>query len=205
MDNSANKVILIEKKRVYDGFFKMDRYTLSHSTPKGEMSPEITRELFERGNAAAVLVYDRAADTVLLVEEFRIGNLGAGLTGADAWSFAPIAGMIEPGESGFDCIMREAREEAGITLDPSKVSGPWRYLSSPGGTSEVLDIFLAQADLSAIDLDLVENDGDEFTHPVAVPRIDVMASLASGTVPASLMVAMLWLDKTLAGATDMAV
>ena len=191
------KVEIINKSRVYDGFFKMDRYTIRHGTPDGGMSGEITRELFERGNAAAVLVYDPDEDLILLVEEFRIGNLGAGMIDAAAWSLAPIAGMVEPGEDSLTCVLREAYEEAGIKLHAPSVKGPWRYMSSPGGTSEILDIFIAEADLSLYEPRPRGHDADEFTQPTLFRRGEVMTMLARGIVPASLMVAMLWLDREL--------
>lgn len=190
------KVELIEKTRAYDGFFKIDRYRLRHSTPDSAMGPEITRENFERGNAAAILVYDRDRDAVLLVEEFRIGNYAAGLTGEDAWSLAPMAGMIEEGESGLDCVIREAREEAGILISEEDVMGPWRALSSPGGTSEIVDVFVAFAPLD-LDPTLMGNDEDEFTRPVIMPREAMLELIDTMPVPASLAMAGMRLQRLL--------
>lgn len=195
-DTNKKKVDLIEKTRAYDGFFKIDRYRLRHSTPDGGMSPEITRELFERGDATAVLVYDQDRDAVLLVEEFRIGNYGAGMTGADAWSLAPMAGGIETGETGIDCVIREAREEAGIVIQASDVRGPWRTLSSPGGTSEIVEIFVAFAPLE-LDPSLMGNDEDEFTRPVILPREEMLALIETQPVPASLVMAGMFLQRLL--------
>lgn len=188
MTDRPKNVDLIEKTRAYDGFFKIDRYRLRHTTPDGAMGPEITRELFERGNAAAILVYDEDRDAVLLVEEFRIGNYGAGMTGEDAWSLAPMAGMIEDGETGLDCVLREAREEAGILIDPDSVQGPWRALSSPGGTSEIIDLFVAFAPLD-LDPALMGNDDGEFTRPVTMPREEMLELIDKHPVPASLAMA----------------
>lgn len=190
------KVDLIEKTRAFDGFFKIDRYRLRHTTPEGAMGPEITRELFERGNAAAVLVYDRDQDAVLVVEEFRIGNFAAGMTGEDAWSLAPMAGMIEPGESGLDCVLREAREEAGIQLDAGDVMGPWRAFSSPGGTSEIVDLYVAFAPLD-LEPALMGNDEGEFTRPVIMPREEMLALIDSHPVPATLSIAGMRLQRLL--------
>lgn len=195
-ETPEKKVDLIEVSRAYDGFFKIDRYRLRHSTPGGDMGPEIVRENFERGNAAAVLVYDRDQDAVLLVEEFRIGNYAAGMTGADAWSLAPMAGMIEEGETGIDCVLREAREEAGIVLSASDVAGPWRALSSPGGTSEIVDVFIAFAPLQ-LDPALMEHDEGEFTRPVILAREAMLALIDTAPVPASLAMAGMRLQRLL--------
>jgi ADP-ribose pyrophosphatase len=58
------RVEILERSLVYDGYFKIFRYRLRHSAFAGGMSPELTRELFERGQAAAVLPYDPVRDFV---------------------------------------------------------------------------------------------------------------------------------------------
>src|SRR3546814_7835017 len=63
----------------YQGYFRIDRYRFRHRLHGGGWSGEITRELFERGHAVAVLPYDPQADAVVLIEQFRIGAYAAGL------------------------------------------------------------------------------------------------------------------------------
>ena len=90
------KVTVNEVKRVYDGFFKIDEYSLRQEAEGRDF--EFKRLNFERGHAAAVLLYDPERDTVLCVEEFRIGNLAAGMEGEQSFSLGPIAGMIDEDE-----------------------------------------------------------------------------------------------------------
>jgi ADP-ribose pyrophosphatase len=71
------KITILNRDRAYDGFFKIDRYRLRQEADG--VSFDLTRELFERGHAAALLPYDPVLDAVLVVEEFRIGNMAAGL------------------------------------------------------------------------------------------------------------------------------
>ncbi len=69
------RVQILDKTVCYDGFFRIERYRLCHALFRGGWSRELTRELFERGHAAAVLPYDPVLDAVVLVEQFRIGAL----------------------------------------------------------------------------------------------------------------------------------
>jgi ADP-ribose pyrophosphatase len=110
----------------------------------------MTRELFERGHSAALLPYDPVLDRVLVVEEFRIGHYGAGLPIADCWSPGPIAGMIDDGETPLAAALREAVEEAGLQIAEDDIFDPMTILPSPGGSSEVVSLFLATADLSKV-------------------------------------------------------
>lgn len=130
--------------RAFQGFLAIDSYTL-HNPNQGV---DITREVLVRGHAACVLVYDPALDLVLMVEEFRIGNLAAGYP---ALSLGPVAGMVEGADGALATIIREAREEAGLALNADQAHGPLSTLPSPGGSAEVIHHFIAQADLSGVE------------------------------------------------------
>ncbi|MFZ6044187.1 NUDIX domain-containing protein, partial [Vibrio natriegens] len=79
----------------------------------GGWSAPMDREMFERGHAAALLPYDPATDSVVMVEQFRIGALAAECT---PWQLEIVAGIIEPGESADEVVRREAVEEAGLEV-----------------------------------------------------------------------------------------
>jgi len=64
---------VINKKQLYQGFFKLFGFELKHDLFEGGESMLLTRELVDRGHAAAVLPYDPVRDEVVLIEQFRIG------------------------------------------------------------------------------------------------------------------------------------
>ena len=59
---------IVERSTGYDGFFRLMQYRLRHRLFNGSWSGVLTRELFERGHAAAVLPYDPVSDRVILIE-----------------------------------------------------------------------------------------------------------------------------------------
>ena len=95
----------------FKGFFRINRYHLRHKLFAGGWGDVIQREMFERGHAAAVLLYDIELDRVVLLEQFR---LGAVETKQDPWLLELVAGIIEDGEQPDEVIHREAEEEAGL-------------------------------------------------------------------------------------------
>ena len=97
----------------------------------------------ERGHAVGVLPYDPVLQEFVLIEQVRIGALA---TSSSPWLIEIIAGMIDEGETQESVCHRESMEEAGITLD--KLTKALSYLSSPGGTTERLHIFIAKTDAS---------------------------------------------------------
>lgn len=133
---------ILEQKICFEGFFKIIKYRITHTLFEGGWIAPIEREIFERGSAAAVLPYDPQTGQVLLVEQFRAGAIHE----ENAWLTELIAGIIETGEQPLDVIEREAVEEAGIHLrDPKFIC---EYLSSPGGSTEKIFLYYAEADLS---------------------------------------------------------
>lgn len=137
---------IIAKESLHDGFFKVDRFNIQHQLFAGGHSETFSRELFKRGEAAAVLLYDTTADVVILTEQFRIG--AAFDSEASPWLLEVVAGMLETGEQADDVARREAQEEAGCIIhDLIPISSYW---SSPGGTSEKIHLYCALLDSQGV-------------------------------------------------------
>lgn len=136
-----NDVEIIARETLYRGFFSLNLYRFRHRLFNGDMSPEIKREIFERGHAAVLLPYDPVRDEVVLIEQLRIAAVD---TSNSPWLLEMVAGMIETGESVEDVCRREAQEEAGVEVGRCKPV--LSYLASPGGTSERLSIMVGEVD-----------------------------------------------------------
>jgi len=136
---------LHESQRVYDGFFKMDKYLVSHKLFAGGESDKFTREVFERGDAVVVIPYDVARQNVVLIEQFRAGALSRCET---PWMLEFVAGMFEEHESAIEVGARECKEEANIDVSPDQLVKVMTYLSSPGGMSETMHLYWVNVDSS---------------------------------------------------------
>lgn len=183
----------ISKERVYDGFFQMDKYTLKHKLFSGEQGQEFTREIFERGNAVVVMAYDIKQDNLILVEQFRPGAL----RGDDSpWLLEFIAGMFDDNESPEEVAIREAKEEANITLTIDNLTPIMEYLSSPGGMSERIYLYLASFDSTQVNngavYGLAEEQEDILLHLVS--RTQALELLAQGKITnAATIIGLQWL------------
>lgn len=134
---------VLEQEIGFQGFFRLVKYKIRHELFAGGWSAPVQREILERGHAAAVLPYDAKTDSTLLIEQFRAGAMG-GENGP--WLVEFIAGMVEEGETAEDVVRREAMEEAGITLQD--IHYITTYYPTPGGCSETISLYWANADLS---------------------------------------------------------
>ena len=185
------KFKIINKQTPYKGFFQIDCYEFQHELFRGGWSSTVKREIFERGNAVAVLIHDPVADTVLLVEQFRPG--AALRNKEEAWMIEIVAGIVEKGESYEDVARRESLEEAGCTLD--KVEFMLDYYPSTGGSTERLSLYYAPLDLSKIQSGIhgLEAENEDIRVSI-VPRKTVMKWLDAGKIKSSLaIIALQWL------------
>lgn len=182
---------LVSQKSLYYGFFKLDRYDVEHRLFDGQMGAVVRRELLERGDAVAVLPYDPVLDEALLVEQFRIG---AKDDPAGPWLIEPIAGMIDAQEAPLDVAKREAQEEAGCTL--RSLTPIAEYYCSPGGCTEKVYLYCAQADLSLVKNHSVhglKEEGEDIrVH--RLPMSELQAMLMAGRLNTAMsLIATQWL------------
>lgn len=177
----------------YQGFFKMNEYQLSHKLFAGGQSDTITREVFERGDAVVVMLYDPAQDKLLLLEQFRTGAIR---TGETPWMLEFVAGMFDDNESPIEVAVRETKEEANIELEPASIKPIMQYLSSPGGTSECIHLFWAKFDSKAVSpgsiYGLEDENEDILLHIIS--RTDALALLSEGNISnAATIIGLQWL------------
>lgn len=131
---------IISDETVFQGFFSVKKFTLTHRLFSGQMSDQFCREIFVRRPVAAVLPYDPDRKKVILIEQFRVGAIES----ENPWLLELIAGIIEPNESAEDMAKRESQEEAGLEL--FNLQKIYQYYTSPGGTNEQLTLFCAHVD-----------------------------------------------------------
>lgn len=140
----ARDVQVIERETVYQGYSRIDRYRLRHPQYEGGLGPELSREVLERGQVAAVLPLDVEREEVVLIEQFRPG---AYVSGQDPWLLECVAGVLEAGETPQALCEREAMEEAGCEVTHLKlIASP--FFTSPGLSTERVALFWARVDAS---------------------------------------------------------
>lgn len=184
------RVEVLELETVFQGYFRIDRYQLRHEQFAGGLGTALVREVFERGQVAAVLPFDPVAGQVVLIEQFRPGAWAAG---HDPWLLECVAGVIEQGESPTEVCIREAQEEAGcVVSDLIPIVAP--FFSSPGACSETVALFCARVDAStAHGVHGLDDEGEDIR--VGTWSLDdALQLLAEGRiVNAKTIIALQWL------------
>ncbi|MCH8536722.1 MAG: ADP-ribose diphosphatase [Alkalimonas sp.] len=186
---SNEDVEVSDKSTVFQGFFRIERYRLRHKLFAGGWSDWMEREIFERGHAVAVLPYHPASDQLVLVEQFRAG---ASATSKSPWLLEIIAGMVADGETMPEVARRESNEEAGLEL--GELTPMLSYLSSPGGTTERIQLYFAQLEHLPEEGIFGLNDEHEDIRVHVIGREQALQWLATGQIDnAATVIALQWL------------
>lgn len=182
-------VKILDQTTVFQGFFRIDSYQVKHKLFNGGWSGDVKRELFERGHAVIVLPYDVENDSLVLIEQFRIGALQ---NPNGPWLLEAIAGMIEQNETIEQVAQRESEEEAGLSL--TEFWPMLSYQSSPGGSTERIYLVLArlQHKVETGVFGLASEQEDIKVH--SLPRKVAMQLLDAGKIDnAATVIALQWL------------
>ena len=185
----AQDVRLLDEQTVWSGHYAMRKLTLQHRRFAGDWSDPLVREVFERGDAVAVLPYDPESDSLVMIEQFRPGAMRGDDT---PWMLELIAGVVEPGESDENVAHREAMEEAACEL--SELVPIATVFPSAGACTEQVRLFcgrVSSADLGG--LHGVQEEGEDIlVHSIA--RTDALQMLADNLVPnGHTLIALQWL------------
>jgi len=132
-------LIVEADETVWDGRFPLQRIRFRQRRFDGTLNAPRTWELWRRGQAAALLPYDPVADAVVLIEQFRLPALAAGI---DPVMVEIPAGLCDPGEDIATTLARETEEELAIPTRRTLPIG--NFLLSPGGCDEYVSLHLGE-------------------------------------------------------------
>lgn len=178
MQRTRKDVEVHRVERLHSGSFRMNRYHMKYRTYAGAWSPEVAREMLERGNSVGVLPYDPARDEVVLIEQFRPGAYCAG--DDHPWLWEIVAGIMEDGETPTEVARRECEEESGLV--PSQLLQIGEFYTTAGASSEYHRLFVGRVDAGAAGglHGLVEEVED--IRVFTLPATEAFAALSGGKI-----------------------
>jgi len=159
-----------------DDWAVLTRHTFEYRRRDGRWEPQV-RQTYDRGDGAAILPFDPARGTVLLVRQFR---LPAYVTGHPEPLIEACAGLLDR-DDPETCIRKETEEEMGYRL--GGVRRVFDIYMSPGSVTERLSLFVAaysEADrLGAGGGDVAEGEDIEVLEPTLE---EALAMVADGRI-----------------------
>lgn len=188
------KVEIKEKRYVLNDFFKIEEARLRFELFSGKMSQLVRRLSLERGDSAAVLVFNRTTQKLILISQFRYATY----KNNDGWITETIAGMVDRGETPEEAARREVQEETGLDIDNFEHIAS--FYPSPGGSSE--RIFLFYSEVSGEKAKYKETGGligeGEDIKAVEMTLAEALKRIKSGEIlDAKTIIGIYWLENRL--------
>ncbi len=138
MKNPEIKVT--ETKLLSDNWYILNKVTFDYQKKDGKVESHI-REVYDRGNGAAILLYNSSKKTVILTRQFRLPTyLNGNKTGM---MIEVCAGLLDQ-DNAEQAVIRETEEETGYRLN--KVQKVIETYMSPGSVTEILYLFVGEYD-----------------------------------------------------------
>jgi len=132
------KIDIIKNKVLSENWFVLRNFTYDLTSEDG-VTLRHRREVYDRGNGATILLYNREKNSVVLTRQFRIATWVNG--NADGMLIEACAGLLD-NDSPEDCIRKEAVEETGYAV--GEVEKLFELYMSPGGVTEIVHFFAAE-------------------------------------------------------------
>ncbi len=133
-----NKIKNLNTEILSDNWYTLKKITYDYLQPDGSWEKQ-TREAYDRGNGATILLYNKEQKTVILTKQFRLPTyINGNETGM---LIEACAGLLDK-DNAEDCIKRETEEETGYKI--SDVRKIFEAYMSPGSVTEILYFFIAE-------------------------------------------------------------
>ncbi len=126
----------IKREILSDNWYTLNKITFEYQREDGSWETQ-SREAYDRGNGAAILLYNKSKGSVVLTRQFRMPTFINGNT--TGMMIEVCAGLLD-GDSPEECIKKEVEEETGFKID--KVQKVFESYMSPGSVTEILHFFI---------------------------------------------------------------
>ena len=173
---SAN-VKILKSEVLSDNWYTLRKVTYEYLKKNGKWQTQ-SREAYDRGNGATILLYNKEFKTVILTRQFRMPSFING--NADGMLIEACAGLLDK-DNPEDCIRRETEEETGYKV--SDVRKVFEAYMSPGSVTEILYFFVAEYSKQ-----MKVNDGGGVEHEqedievLEITLDDAMEMIESGEI-----------------------
>ena len=132
------KVKIKNIKNLSNDWYKLDKVNFDYNTKNGNWQNQ-SREVYDRGDGAAILLYNSIKKTVILTKQFRMPSYLN--ENNDGMLLEVCAGLLDKNDP-LTCIINEAEEETGYKIKSAKKI--FQVYSSPGAVTEIIHYFIAE-------------------------------------------------------------
>lgn len=169
------RIRLLKQETLSDNWYTLRKVTFDYQRKNGVWETQ-SREAYDRGNGAAILLHNPATDTVVLTRQFRLPTFVNG--NPSGMLIEACAGLLDD-EQPDVAIIRETEEETGYRL--TAVQKVLEAYMSPGSVTERLFFYLAEYS-AATERRAGGGIEEEEIEVLELPLSQALAMLATGEI-----------------------
>ncbi|MDH6254031.1 GDP-mannose pyrophosphatase NudK [Chryseobacterium sp. H1D6B] len=175
MQNS--KIKIVKTEILSDNWYTLNKITYEKSKRDGTIETQ-SREAYDRGNGAVILLYNKNTETVILTRQFRLPTYING--NSTGMLIEACAGLLD-NDNPEECIKRETEEETGYQI--SQVEKIYEAYMSPGSVTEILHFFIAaySEEMKTTDGGGLEEEGEDI-EVLEIPFDDTLRMIDTGEI-----------------------
>lgn len=132
------QIKIVKEELLSDNWYSLKKYTYEILKDDGSRQQQ-TREVYDRGNGAAILLFNKEFKTVILTRQFRLPSFVNG--NHKGLLIEACAGLLDQ-DNPEVAIKRETEEETGYRIQ--SVRKIFEAYMSPGSVTEILYFFIAE-------------------------------------------------------------
>lgn len=133
-----SKIKNIKVELLSDNWYTLNNINFDYQLKNGSWVNQ-SRESYDRGNGACILLYNKKKSTVVLIKQFRMPTYVNG--NSSGMMIEVCAGLLD-GDHPEKCIIKETEEETGYKI--TQVKKVFESYMSPGAVTEIIHFFIAE-------------------------------------------------------------
>jgi len=171
-----DRIVIKKVETLSDDWYILKKTTFDYRRKDGSWQT-VSRETYDRGNGAAILLYNKPQQSVVLTRQFRFP---AYVNGHPGMLIEACAGLLEE-DNAEECIRKETQEETGYHIE--HVRKVFEAYMSPGSVTEKLFFFVAEytRDRRVSGGGGLETDGEEI-EVLEIPLDQALRMIDSGEI-----------------------
>jgi nudix-type nucleoside diphosphatase (YffH/AdpP family) len=171
------KIKILTTELLSDNWYLLNKVTFDYQKEDGSKITQ-KREVYDRGNGAAIFLYNPSNKNIILTRQFRLPSY---LNGNETGMMIEVCAGLLDKDNPEQCIIRETEEETGYRIP--KVKKVMETFMSPGAVTEILHLFIGEYDQS---MKVSEGGGleheQENIEVIEMPFDEAYAMIATGAI-----------------------
>jgi GDP-mannose pyrophosphatase NudK len=172
---NIQNIKILNKEVLSDNWYTLNKITFEYQKRDGTREVQ-SREAYDRGNGATILLYNIDKQTIILTRQFRLPTY---INGNESGLLIECCAGLLDKDNAETAIIRETEEETGYKI--RKVEKIFEAYMSPGSVTEILHFFIGEySNEMKVNEGGGHTDEQENIEVLEIPFVEALEMLGNG-------------------------